>query len=115
MDAMPRLDSIPRLDSMLNAVVPLGLRRASTLDVAEATAVQRRNLLQIIYVTSPVFALTAAQAAASLFWRLIGRPHPHNWTLPEELLITLMRTLLEYGDIAVWRGFFKNGARWEAW
>lgn len=96
------------MNSVLNMVVPLGLRPASSLDMASATAVQRRNLLQIIYVTTPVFALTGIQAAASLFWRLVGRPHPHNWTLQEELLITLMRTLLEYGDIAVWRGFFKN-------
>jgi hypothetical protein len=96
---------------LLNMVVPLGLRPASSLDAATATTVQRRNLLQTAYATAPVFLLTGLQGAAAVLWRLAGRPHPHDWTLPEELLITLMRTLLEYGDIAVWRGFFKNVSR----
>ncbi|KAI8472957.1 MAG: Alpha/Beta hydrolase protein [Monoraphidium minutum] len=99
------------MDSMLNMVVPLGLRRARDLDMASATAVQRRNLLQLAYVTAPLLLVTAAHGVAAAFARVLGRPHPHAWTLPEELLITLMRTLLEYGDISVWRGFFRSVSR----
>jgi hypothetical protein len=75
---------------------------------SDLLVVRRRGPLARAAVAAPLFSLVAARALVAALRRALGRHHPHGWTLQEELLITLMRTLLAHGDLAVWRAFFRS-------
>lgn len=82
-----------------------------SLAVDSRTVIRPRNLAQKIYVATPLFLLAGLFSLFAALQRCLGLQHPHGWTLQEELLVTLMRTLLEYGEVqqyiqrwGVWHG-----------
>jgi hypothetical protein len=64
-----------------------------------ADSVPRRTPLQRVFVAVPLFGVVALTSALLLARRALGLPHPHAWTLHEEMLINLMCVLLRCGDI----------------
>lgn len=78
------------------------------LAVQALTVIKPRTTIEKICVAGPLLLLAAGQSLAAAVYRACGGQHPHGWTLQEEMLVILMRTLLAHGDIGVWRGFFRN-------
>lgn len=74
----------------------------------EVVAYKKRTLLDHICVGSVPLTMAALRAAAASVQRLF-KPHPLGWTLHEELLIILMKELLQANDLGVWRALFSIG------
>lgn len=64
--------------------------------------VERRHGLQKLAVAAPLLSVVVMRCGGVALRRAAGRRHACDWTLHEELLVTLMRTLLLCGDIGVW-------------
>lgn len=80
-----------------------------SLAVPPGTQIHPRKLLPKICVAGPLLFIVAVKALGIAAARACGLRHnPHGWTLHEELFVTLIRTLMTYGDIGVWRGFFRE-------